>query len=184
MRRLPPEAALSRPTLLDYFLLLGGCGLSLALGRLAPLKVEVNDNAAPPLRDLLPLLPDLLRLPEGIVLLWPLFYVLQHLFGRKQGLTSGEWLWVFAWVGTAALVALSVWKQSGNLPELLTSYSSIPVVVWYAVLVPSMAVIALVLALLGLLRWGPVPWTHNLALVLLLWPVPALAAILSFGKLA
>jgi hypothetical protein len=183
MRRLTPEAAPARPLLPDLFLLLAGFGLSLVLFRVAPLHVEVDDSAVPPpLRDFLPLLPDLLRLPEGVLLLWPLFYVPQRLLGRRQPLTSAEWLWTFAWFGTVAVNGLAAWKQGGTMPELAVSYSSWPPVIWYAVLVPSLAALALILALAGLLRWGICPWTNNLALALLLWPVLPLVAILTLGR--
>jgi hypothetical protein len=183
MRRLTPETAPARPLLLDYLLLLAGFGLSLLLCRMASLRVEMDESAVPALlRDFLPLLPDLLRLPEGVILLWPVFHFGQKLVGRRQALTSAEWLWVFAWFGTVAVNGLAAWKQWGAMPDLVASHTTWPPVIWYAILVPSLAILALFLALVGLLRWGVPPWTHNLALALLLWPIAPLVAILTLGR--
>src|SRR3954469_15579497 len=111
----------SRPSLVDYFLLLLGCSLSLFLVRsLGRITVTPNDGLSEPLADLTAALGDLMRMPEGIVLLWPVFLLFQKLRGRKQGLTAGEWLWVIAWLGVALLTGLSAWeKWWGPLPEWL-----------------------------------------------------------------
>lgn len=197
----PPPA----PGLVDYFLILLGCALSFYLIRLghplgdlgaAPpkagvryighLKVEPGPQAenSPALRYLLLTLPDLLRLPEGIILLWPIFHVLQRLGGRKQGLTSGEWLWVFAWLGTALLTALAAWAHWGGLPGSFAAQASWPPVIWYVVLLPSMSLIAVLVMLFGLLGRWQLPWTHSLGLVLIIWPVVPLALILALGRYA
>jgi hypothetical protein len=55
---------------------------------------------------------------------------------------------------------------------------------WYLIFVPSMAGLAVVLGLAGLLRRGPAPWTHTFGVALILWPVAPLAGILAFGKFA
>ena len=74
MSRTTPSAALTRPTLVDYLLLLAGVGLSLYLMDLSPFGVDATDNISDPgLRAAIPFLPRLLRLPEGVILLLPLF---------------------------------------------------------------------------------------------------------------
>jgi hypothetical protein len=65
------------------------------------------------------LLPEAMRLPEGVLLLWPVFLALQRLRGRRQGLTFGEWLWVLAWLGTALLTGLSAWERWGEYSQPL-----------------------------------------------------------------
>ncbi|HXG11425.1 MAG TPA: hypothetical protein VNK04_16845 [Gemmataceae bacterium] len=195
-------APVSRPVLLDYFLLLAGCALSFGLVRLdqptgrpglrAPeaavryighLKVEPGPRAnSPALRYLVLTLPDLLRLPEGIILLWPFFFGIQRIMGRKQGLTSGEWLWVFSWLGVALLAILAAWNHWGPLPEFLAGRASWVPVVWYLILVPSIGLIAVLVLLLGLLGRQPFPWTHGLGLALTIWPAGPLAGILTLGK--
>jgi hypothetical protein len=189
----------------DYFLLLVGCALSFylirlnhplgELGAMTPkegvrylghLKIEAGPHIAgsPALRYLVLTLPDLLRLPEGIVLLWPIFHTLQRITGRRQGLTSGEWLWVFSWLGVAALTGLAAWSHWGSLPEFLARQASWPIVIWYVILAPSMSLIAVLVLLFGILGRWQLPWTHSLGLVLVIWPVVPLAAILTLGNYA
>jgi hypothetical protein len=173
----------SRPTLADYCLLLLGCGLSLYLIRLGPMPAAAEESRTDPgLREVVALLPETMRLPEGVLLLWPVFLALQRLRGRRQGLTFGEWLWVLAWLGTALLTGLSAWERWGTLPEFAQPYTAKPRLLWYVLLVPSMAALAGVLALGGLLRRVPAPWTHTCGLALVLWPVAPLAGILLLGK--
>jgi hypothetical protein len=50
------------------------------------------------------------------------------------------------------------------------------------VLVPSLALIAAILALLTLFHREPPPWTHHLGLALILWPVLPLVGMLLLGK--
>jgi hypothetical protein len=181
----PPWTVL-RPTMGDFFLLVGGGGLSHFLMRLGALRVEPGPHVEGALlRDLVAALPDLLRLPEGIILLWPLFLLGQRLRGRSQGLSAGEWLWVFAWLGTVVLTGLTAWVQGATVPEALAKYAAwLPALQrgWYVIFVPAMALVALLLTLIDrILRWQQ-PWTHQLALVLALWPALPLAGILALGK--
>jgi hypothetical protein len=173
----------SRPTLVDYSLIVLGFALSSVLYAVLPHPmVEPGANAMrPPLPELLGTLPALLRLPQGVVLLWPLFLAIQRLMGRKQGLTVVEWLWVFAWLGTALLTGLAAWGRWGSVPEFLHEHWSYPALVWYVILVPSLALIALVGALFSAFGGGQRPWTHNLAIVLLVWPVAPLSGFLALG---
>jgi hypothetical protein len=187
MTRVPPAAATSRPSVVDFFFLLGGCGLSLLLMR-QPLLPELAPRFDAPLaQSVFPVLPDLVRLPEGIILLWPFFYATQRVLGRRQGLTAGEWVWIFAWLGTVLLNILAALNLRVILPEAARPYTPYllfwPPVIWYAAVVPSMALLALLLALLGMFNRTPPPWTHNLSLVLVTWPVLPLAGILALGKL-
>ena len=50
---------------------------------------------------------------------------------------------------------------------------------WYVILVPSMAALAVVLRLLSMFSRQAAPWTHSFGLVLLAWPVLPLAGILT-----
>jgi hypothetical protein len=174
----------SRPTLVDYFFLLVGCALSLALTNLLPMAAErttaIRDETLAKLADLL---PQAMRLPEGVVLMWPFFFFNQRLLGRAEGLTSGEWLWVIAWLGVALLTGVTAWKESGKAPEFLMEYGDKPRLLWYQIVAPSMAVLSGLFLLFGVLRRGPAPWTHALGLVLVSWPVLPLAGILSLGEL-
>jgi hypothetical protein len=184
MSRAPTAAApVSRPRFLDFFLILIGCGISLFLARL-PLLREPAPNGLPLAAGVVPVLPALLRLPEGVLLLWPVFYLSQLVLRRSQSLTAGEWLWLFAWLGTALMNGLAAVLHSGVLPEVVRAHAAVwPGAIWYLVLVPSMALIAVVLALFGLFRREPPPWTHHLGLALIVWPLLPLAGLLTFGKL-
>ncbi len=179
---LPPPW--TRPGLADFFLLFAGFGLSLYLLRLHPLHAEANASLTPSAaRQVVAFLPDLMRLPEGVVLLWPLFLGLQRVSGRPrtQALTSGEWLWVLDWAGTAFLAAVAGLRVLGWVPAGVEAYSGLPQRFWYLVLVPSMAALAVLLVLFGFLNRRQAPWTHTLGLVLVLWPAPPLAALLTLG---
>jgi hypothetical protein len=179
----PP--VVSRPTLFDFLVIVLGFALSLFLCRLEGLRVIAAPTPPSAVAAyLVPILPQLLRLPEGVILLWPVFLTTQRLMGRKQGLTSAEWLWVVAWLAVVVLTALSAWQASGVGPEFLREQLPRAFVLGYLILVPSMAAVALVLLLLGVIgRWRQ-PWTHNFALALLLWPALPVAGILAFTKIS
>jgi hypothetical protein len=178
-----PPSPFVRATLPDLFLLVMGFGLSQLLIQFETLTVTPGPRATNDLgRFLVPALPRMLRIGEGVILLWPLFFIPQRLRGRKQPLTYAEWLWIFAWLGTVSITALAVTQKFVNLPEFLTSSTSWVFVIWYCVLGPSMALVALVFLLLGLVRRRPQPWTHHMALVLMLWPLAPLAAVLTLGQ--
>jgi hypothetical protein len=183
----PAPEPTSRPTLADFFLLLAGASLSLYLVDLAPLAVQVSaDVSDARARAALVFLAGPLRLGEGVVLLWPLFFYLQRLRGRAQGLTAGEWLWVLSWVGVALLAALDVWRGTSGVlapSDFILQHAGKARVLWYRTLVPALAVVAGALVLAGLFRRRPAPWTHALGLALLIWPALPLAAILAFGSL-
>jgi hypothetical protein len=183
MSHAPIAAAPSRPTLVDYVFLLAGSSLSLYLLNLHPLLVQpTRENLPPRLYDALAFLPTIMRVPEGILLLGPIFFLTQ--FGRRrgQGLTALEWLWALSWLGISLLTALDFWDRSGTLPELMHPYAALPRKLWYLVFVPSLAALAAILGLFGMLRRGASPWTHMFSLVLLLWPIAPLVCILSLGK--
>jgi hypothetical protein len=183
MRFMPAPAAAYRPTLLDYLLLLLGAGTSLYLMRLHPMHAEAEESLTEPLlREFVAFLPEPMRLSEGIVLLWPVFFAIERVRGRKQSLTAAEWLWVISWIGIALLTGLSAWEKWGVLPEFLQSYSAKPWLLWYVIFVPSMAALAAILVPVGLFRFGQQPWTHSLGLALVLWPALPLAGILLLGK--
>jgi hypothetical protein len=187
MSRTPTPSTPNRPGLLDCFLLLCGPALSLCLCRVPLFDVKPNGSFTDPLiLSFLPLLPTLLRLTEGIILLWPLFFASQRLRGRTQGLTAVEWLWIFAWLGVATLNALANGNQWVPTPDALLPYKDYlfywPQLVWYVLVVPSLALVALLIGLLGMFGREPPPWTHLFGLALLVWPVLPLAAILALAK--
>jgi hypothetical protein len=175
-------APVSRPTLVDYLLILAGAALSALAVPYSGLHVEPKPDAPPfVVSYLLPRLPALLLVPLGPVLLWPLFYATQWLLGRKQPLTWGEWLWGISWLGYLLLIGWVAWATLGQPPEFLNPEPYRPPVVWAVLVVPALALLALVLALVGLLG-GRAPWTHAFGLALALWPALPLAGILLWGK--
>jgi hypothetical protein len=188
MSRAPLKAPppVSRPTVFDFFLILLGCALSSFLMAFDGPTVEPKDTAAnlPPsvTTYVFPLLPFLLVLPQGVVLLWPLFYSIQRIRSRPQSLTGGEWLWGFAWLGTLLLIGWAAWNKSGTPPDFLKNMTFPPHLVWYVILVPSMAVIAVIIVVIDLVSGWQQPWTHTLSVALALWPVLPLAAVLAWGK--
>ena len=144
-----PQAALPlpplRPVFIDYWLIVLGFALSAYLAHIAPLPVEARDPAADPrLRTAISYLSDLMRVPEGVLLLGPPFLAVQWLRGRRQGLTSIGWLWVLSWFGVAILTGLAAWRNA--FPDLTPSVIARLPWLWYLILVPSMAGLGVVLA--------------------------------------
>lgn len=186
MSTAPDAARPPRPTVVDFFFLTVGFAVSLLLLRIPLLRVDPSGGETLPewLRTFLPLLPDLMRLPEGVLLFWPLFYLTQLLLGRTQPLTAAEWLWVFAWVAVIGLNAFAAWTAWGSVPESLKLYVRWPPLLWYVVVVPSMAVTALVVSLFGLVSRTASPWTHSLAVALIVWPLVPLTGVLTLTRFA
>jgi hypothetical protein len=173
-----------RPTLFDFFIILLGASASLALFQFRLIRVLPSSAGAAwsGTAMTLPLLEQMLHLSEGIILMWPFFLGIQRLRGRTQGLTLMEWLWVFAWVGTALVAGLGAWNHWVGIPvDVLGPMRSV-CLVWYVILGPSMALLALVIALLGMVVRVPPPWTHSCGIALVVWPVLPLAGILALGK--
>jgi hypothetical protein len=181
MSRVAVAVSPSRPTLVDYLFLLAGCSLSLYLIRLQPLGVEAGAGVPWEWREFFYFLPDLMRVPEGIVLMWPVFFATQRLRRRPHPLTSAEWLWVIAWLGTAALAGLSACRFQPAFAGV-AEYGPVGLRLWYMVLMPSMGALAVAMVLFGFLRRGPSPWTHGLALALIAWPLAPSVAVLTLGK--
>jgi hypothetical protein len=177
-------APVSRPSVLDFLLLLAGGALSLYLVQVNPLAAVAREGASGT-AALVAFLPLAMRLPEGIILCWPLFALSQSLAKRTQGLTAVEWLWVLAWMGVASLTVLAVVRHFGWLPASVEAHAGLPLKFWYLILNPTMAVLGACLALMGLVgQREPPPWTQNLALALVLWPVLPLLGILALGRFA
>src|SRR5262249_42281862 len=68
----PPDV--SRPSLFDFLAILAGLALSIYLMRLVPLNAEPTNPLEPRVAQVFGFLVVLIRLPEGIVLLWPIFF--------------------------------------------------------------------------------------------------------------
>jgi hypothetical protein len=169
-----PAPRPSRPHLVEYLLLLVGFSLSVYLAREGPLPVEARDFVADPrLRTLVSYLSDVMRLPEGVILVGPILLAIQFLLGRRQGLTSIGWLWLFSWLGVAVLTGLTAWKNTLGFPDPVQQpyFAWIPWVpcLWYAILATTMAVVAVVLNVFSLFSRRPAPWTHTFGAALLLW---------------
>jgi hypothetical protein len=161
---------------------MGGVCLSLYLMEIAPVRAEAAESEeSPVVRQVVEFFPRALRVGEGVILLWPFFYVTQLLRGRRQPLTGAEWLWVVSWVGVVVLSAIGISDLLGATPEILQRWGITLRRLWYVVFVPSMGALAVVITLAGLLRRVPPPWTHSLGLGLVLWPVAPLAGILTLG---
>ena len=183
MSRALIAVAPSRPTLLDYVLFLAGGSLSLFLMSFSPLLVKPShDNWPASLNEFIAFLPAAMRLPEGIVLMGPLFYVTQLVRRRAWALTSLEWLWAISWLGVVVLAAVAAWHRSGTMPEFLEPYAAMPRKLWYLIFVPSMGALAAVLGIVGMVRRAAVPWTHTFGMVLLVWPAAPLLGIFSLAK--
>lgn len=165
----------SRPRFLDYFLMLLGCAVSLLLVEWSGLAATPGREIGRQAQTILKLLPHLLFLPQGIILFWPLFYATQRLAGREQGLTAGEWMWGLAWLGALLLAGWACWRHFGQPADLQALQQTVLVV--YALFVVTMAVLALIIALIDLVGRWPQPWTHHFCLVLMIWPVFPLAAL-------
>jgi hypothetical protein len=171
----------------DYLLVLVGFSLSIYLARIGPLPVEAKDFVAEPrMRALVPYLSDVMRLPEGVILLGPLFLAIQFVLGRRQGLTSIGWLWLFSWVGVAVITGLTAWKNTVGLPDAgqqqyLAWIAWVPCL-WYAILATTMAVVALVLKALSLFSRRPAPWTHAFGAALLLWSGLLAGLVVAVGR--
>jgi len=172
-------SAVSRPTWLDFFLILVGCAASLVLTDWSGFHAhETRQTPELARRLLLGHLPALLFLPLGILLFWPVFYATQRLGGRQPHLTAGEWLWGVAWLGALALTVWIAWQHWGAPPEILRpSTFKVHVFVGYAVGVLALAGVAVLIGIVNLIgRWSQ-PWTHTFSLVLVVWPVLPLAAL-------
>lgn len=180
-----PVAATPRPTLVDYFLLFAGAGLSAYLMTIAPIFGKPHDNASQFVHEVVQhVLPGAMRVTEGIVLMWPILYGLQRLRGRFETLTAAEWLWVIDWVGVALLTALAVWVHygPGSLPDFLKDHANKPRLLWYFIFVPSLAGLALVFYLFSMVSRKPLPWTHACSIALMIWPALPVAAVYTLGK--
>jgi hypothetical protein len=171
----PPE----RPTVFEHLLLLSGAAISLALYRFGLLPIEMNTQREW-VHEWTPFVQSALRLPEGIILLWPILRIVQVLRGRKQGLTSAEWLLVFAWLGLVLLNGLAGWMKYApeSVFEIIKNNYDVPFILWYVIITPSMGLFALVVGLLGLFSRTPTPWTHSLAIAVFLWMTPLAAWLL------
>lgn len=195
----PPQ----RPLLIDLLILLLGVALShLLITVIAPtpeaaptdgvvsvrafgnLQLELSSPSPEPIVQACVLaLPDLLRMHEGIVLLWPLFLIVQRLRDRPPSLMAGEWLWMLLWLGTIAVNSLAAWERWGVVPPFVEDFKTWPIGIWYGAGVPLLAVLALLCAFFTTIRVNYHPWTNGLGLALALWPVLPLAGIVMLGKI-
>lgn len=169
---------LPAPTFVDYFLMLLGGGLSCLLAELSGLHADVAGSGFQ--RAVHGVLPELLFLPMGIALFWPIFFSLQSLRGRQHGMTMGEWLWGVAWLANLFFATWFLWNGVATMPAFLDFKEQITM--GYLLFLFLMAVVAALLLLLGFVQRGPIPWTHRFCLVLLIWPIVPLL-IMWFGNI-
>jgi hypothetical protein len=172
-----------RPTWIDFFLLLIGFSLSLILADWSGFHAHETSATPPPVKDfLLPHLPALLLLSVGVLLFWPVFFFTQWVRGRREPMSSGEWLWGVAWLAVLPWVALVSWQPWDALPDVVDPATfKYWVFLGYAVGVLALGSLATLITLVGWLgRWRQ-PWTHNLCLVLLIWPALWLGCCLAWG---
>lgn len=176
-------APVSRPTGLDYLLILAGCSLSFFLHEVShPDPRPKADTPAWVEENLFPTLPRMLTLPQGIILLWPLFYATQKLRGRPAALSAGEWLLGLAWLGTVLVTGWNLWMHWGTPPGFAADLAYPPESVWTVIVLPVMAGVAVLIALVSLFRRRQAPWTHAFGLVLVIWPVLPLIALLAWAE--
>src|SRR5262245_12033763 len=137
MSTAPDAARPPRPTVVDFFLLTLGFAGSILLLRIPLLRVDPSGGEALPAwwRTLVPLLPDLLRLPEAVLLVWPFVYVTQWVMGRTQALTTAERLWICAWVAVSAINAFAASNAWGTVPESVKLYVRWRPLLWCVVVV-------------------------------------------------
>jgi hypothetical protein len=184
----PGVSVTARPILLDYLLVLLGCGLSLLLLPLLPFEAAAEPERCPEqVRPLVEKVPAAMRLVEGVVLLWPVFLFVQALRGRSEAPTAAEWLWILSWLGVAAVTLLAVWSEraSDSMPAQLGDFLAQYAIrrLWYILLVPSIGLIALVLVLHLAIRRTTPPWTHTFALALVIWPALLMGALFGLANL-
>jgi Na+/proline symporter len=169
----PVETRAIVPTWIDYFLVLAGVGLSLFLTELVGLRTYRTDLSPGWMTaELARILPHLLLLPVGIMLWWPLFFMLGRLRGRPKELTRAEWLWGLVWLADLFLVGLITWSQFQAVPEFMDRHElhqNVGSIM--RLLVLALAAIAVLLAGVSAMKREPVPWTHHFGLALLLWPM-------------
>jgi hypothetical protein len=197
MSRLPPVAQpvapppnstsryspAQRPTWLDFCFVLLGVTLSLVLTDWSGFTARGTDQTpAAVAEQLVRFLPALIFLPVGLLLFWPVFYLTQWVRGRREPLSSGEWLWGVAWLAVLPWIAWVGWQYWDTPPEFLEpARFKRWILVGYAVGILALGSLALLITLIGMVgRWRQ-PWTHNLSLVLLIWPALPLGACLAWG---
>jgi hypothetical protein len=183
----PQTTAPSRPNAFDYLVLMLGCSLSLLLLQLPLPSIEARAPADPFVsQKLLPFLVNVMRLSEGLILVWPILYPAQRLLGRTQPITAVEWLWICAWLGVALINGFNyaiLWLPKDLLKASLVPLTFWPSFTWYVIAQPTIAVMAVLFALFGLFRRDPAPWTHVFGTVLLIWPVLPMLLTLVLGQM-
>jgi hypothetical protein len=180
-RRSRSQPAPSRPGLFDHLLVLAGASLSVYLMRLAPIDAVPARPLSSQLHAVFAFMPVLMRIPEGIILLWPFFFAAQWI-GRSERLTAGEWLWLLSWVGLVLLTALTAWQWLLGLPDALVPHAAKPRLLWYMLVVPALGGLGLLVLVISLFRSTPAPWTHWLALALMFWSAAPVLLVLAGGE--
>jgi hypothetical protein len=174
-----PEA--TRPHFLDYLLILFGAGVSVLLAELGGVQeapAQESTASAALARGFF----IALFLSLGIVLLWPIFFVLQKVMGRKQEMTWGEWLWGLAWLGAIFLTIWLILKGNDSLPGFMASEDfKKGILLGYVLFVVSIGILAVLVYVVSLLRRWIVPWTHTFGLALLIWPLVPLGLRWALG---
>ncbi|MFO0967437.1 MAG: hypothetical protein U0793_17900 [Gemmataceae bacterium] len=166
--------------MLDYLLIVVGFSASIYLAALSGLQ------ALPPSLEgglfflaFAHVLPPLMFLPLGVLLLWPIFFLIGKIAGRSQGLSLGEWLWGLAWLVSLFVTAWILWKASGPAPEgLFGEDFKKAFFVGYTIYLLAMGAVAFFVWIYCLFTSTLRPWTHTFGLTLLFWPVIPLGVAL------
>ncbi|MFO0866062.1 MAG: hypothetical protein U0744_15675 [Gemmataceae bacterium] len=179
----PTLRRVARPRTFDFLCILAGACLSAwvaeSIGAVVHLPVGQPSAA---LVALMRALPFALLLPSGIIAMWPIYYTNQRILGRNHPITAGEWLFGFAWLGILVLILWTVWRAAGAMPEALKSDEAKRMVLLvYSIAMLAFGAIAFGIWVVGwITRWKQ-PWTHMLALALMMWPAVPLACIWAYG---
>ncbi len=172
------------PTWFDYFFVFAGCGISLVLVRILNFRA-ISTQATPDwmMEPLIKVLPEMMFLPVGIIVWWPLFFVAARIRGRSGELSWVEWFWGLLWLLNFFLVGSLLWVCWKGIPEVLEPYE-IPKQIeeWLPIVLWAIGGAAVFFGVITAFSKKPSSWTHHFGLVLISWPAVVMALVW-LGKL-
>jgi uncharacterized integral membrane protein len=178
-----PIAVPPKPNGFDFFVLLLGGSVSLLLLQFD--YPQITPRPGTP-TWILVWLKSSMRFSEGIVLTWIILFPTQRLLGRTQPITSVEWLWIVTWLCVVVYNTFHMLliPNPSLIPGDMTPLKFWTTFSWYVIVVPSIAALALLLAVIGAVQRTPKPWTHTFGAALLVWPLPwIILTFFIFGQL-